>query len=107
MANTQFVNSFAVGLNKGFLVTKLKKAEKAVDRRKRTSNRVRGIRKVIASVVGLTSFEKRIMEMNKTGVTKVVKRAFKILKKRLGNRRRATKKQEQINLTIKKLAKKN
>ena len=107
MTSTSPINSFAVGLNKGFLVTKIKKTPRAVDRKAKTSERVRGIRSLISSVVGLTSFEKRIFEMYKTGVSKVGKRAFRMLKRRLGTRRRALKKQDQIDIALKKMAKKN
>ena len=44
------------------------------------------------SVTDLSMFEKRILEMFKSGVVKVEKRAFKLLKKRLGSRSRAMKK---------------
>ncbi len=106
MAKTQLTNSFAVGLNKGFIVTKVKKVDRPVDRKRRTSERVRSIRKIVKSVAGMTGFEKRILEMFKTGVSKVEKRAFKLIKRRLGTRRRATKKRDEFGRIIKNLAKK-
>ena len=59
------VNSFAVGLNKGFKVTKVQRKAK---RGYRSSDRVRTIRKIVRSVVDLTPLEKRTIEMFKTGV---------------------------------------
>jgi hypothetical protein len=49
----------------------------------------------------LSPFEKRVLELFKMGVQKVDKRAFKLLKKRLGTRRRAIKKHQKIQDTIK------
>lgn len=62
------VQSYSVGLNKGFVVTKLKNAPRPASRKARTSNRVREIRKIIQSVAEFSPFEKRIIEMFKTGV---------------------------------------
>ena len=107
MSSVVCQNSFSVGLNKGFLVTKIKDINRPVDRKRRTSNRVRNIRKLIKGVVGYTSFEKKVIEMNKTGVNKVVKRAFKMVKKRLGSHQRAKKRQEKVVHLIKELSKKN
>ena len=42
-------------------------------------------------MVGLSSFEKRVMELFKVGAVHVEKRAFKLLKKRYGRRKRALK----------------
>ena len=106
MTKTQLTNSFAIGLNKGFLITKAKKEDRPAARKRRTSERVRSIRKLIKSVTGMTGFEKRILEMFKTGVSKVDKRAFKLIKRRLGTRRRATKKRDEFGRIIKNLAKK-
>lgn len=57
-----------------------------MNRLTRTSNRVREIRNLIDSVASLSPFEKRVMELFRMGVEKVDKRAFKLLKKRLGTR---------------------
>ena len=100
------VKSYAIGLTKGFVVTKHKKVERPSDRKNKTSSRVRSIRTLIRSVTGLSSFEKRLMEMYKTGVPQVEKRAFRILKKRLGTRHRAMKKKADLEAVIKNQAKK-
>ena len=90
--STDCVLSYPLGLHKGFVVTKLDNKERPMNRKARTSNRVREIRKLMDSVTQLSPFEKRILELFKMGVQKVDKRAFKLLKKRLGTRRRAIKK---------------
>ncbi len=94
------VNSFAMGLNKGFVVTKVDKVARPSSRKARTSNRVRQIRKLVRSVVDLTPLEKRCLEMYKAEVAQVAKRAFKLLKKRLGKRSRAIKKRDELNALI-------
>lgn len=93
---TESVRSYAVGLNKGFVVTRVKKIARPASRKSRTSNRVREIRKLVLSVTNLSAFEKRIVEMLKTGVQQVEKRAFKALRKKLGKRSRALKKREEL-----------
>ena len=90
-----------MGLHRGFVVTKLDTKERPMNRKCRTSNRVREIRKLMDSITQLSPFEKRILELFKMGVQKVDKRAFKLLKKRLGTRRRAIKKHQKIQDTIK------
>ena len=99
------VQSYAVGLNRGYIVTKLKKKTRGVSKGV-SGERGRAVRRLVRSVVGLSSFEKRVLEMFRAGVTKVEKRAFKLLKRRLGSRSRALKKQEELNTVIKNLAKK-
>lgn len=102
--SSESVLSYPVGLNKGFVTTKIKKVPRPSNRKARTSNRVRQIRQLMTSVADLSFFEKRILEMLKSGVTKVEKRAFKLLKKRLGSRSRAMKKEEKLRNIIKNLA---
>ncbi len=100
------VLSLPLGLHKGFIVTKLKNKERPMNRKERTSNRVREIRKLMDSVTQLSPFEKRVLELFKVGVQKVNKRAFKLLKRRFGTRARATKKQQKISEVIKAMARK-
>ena len=100
------VLSLPLGLHKGFIVTKLDNKDRPMNRKARTSNRVREIRKLMDSVTQLSPFEKRILELFKMGVQKVNKRAFKLLKRRLCTRTRATKKQQKIADVIKAMARK-
>ena len=83
-----------VGLNKGFVVTKPKshpnafKAQKS-GRRGRIHPRVAGVREVIKEVVGLSPYERKMVEMIKTGIPAKEKRALKMAKARLGGHHRA------------------
>lgn len=104
--NQENVQSYCLGLNKGFVVSKIKRVAKPSDRKARTSNRVREIRKIMRSVCEMSPFEKKIMEMFKTGINKVEKRAFKIIKKRLGTRSRAKKRRDKLNILIREMHKK-
>ncbi len=105
-ATSENVRSYCLGLNKGFVVTKIEKKLRPTDRKAKTSKRVRDIRKIMRSVCDLSPFEKRITEMLKTGINKVEKRAFRLLKRRLGSRERAKKRQIKINVLIKDMQKK-
>ena len=97
------VQSLAVGLNKGFLVKKPVAAKPERENKHGARERSRDIRKLVRSIVGLTSFEKRIIEMLKVDNKKVEKRAFKLLKSRLGTRARALKKKSDFMAIIKKV----
>ena len=100
------VQSFAIGLNKGFVVNKIEKVDRPSQRKSKTSNRVREIRKVMRSVCEMSPFEKKVLEMFKTGISKVQKRAFKIIKKRLGTRARAMTRKNKLDALIKEMNKK-
>ena len=54
----------------------------------------------------MSPLEKKLLEMFKTGVVKVQKRAFRIMKKRLGTKARATKRKEKLNAIIREMNKK-
>lgn len=100
LPSTDCVKSYAVGLNKGFVVTRVKKTERRSSKKGTTSKRVRDIRKLMRSICDLNPLEKRCLEMYKTEVPQVEKRAFKLLKKRLGKRSRALKKRDELNNLI-------
>ena len=96
------VQSIAVGLHRGFLVKKPTAVKPARVNKHRALDHSREVRKLVKSIVGLTSFEKRLIEMFKVDSKKVEKRAFKILKKRLGTRERALKRKADFMAIIKK-----
>ena len=105
--NLEVVRSLCVGLNKGFKVTKhVARKPRPASRKSRTSERVRMIRTLVDSVCGLSAYEKKILELFKAGVQKVDKRAFKSLRKRMGTRKRAFKKQTKIMNVLKNQSKK-
>ena len=103
LPSTDSVKSFPVGLNKGFVVTKIPNNGKT-KADWNTSNKNKDIRKLIRSVSGLSPLEKRTLELFRSGVTQVEKRAFKLLRKRYGSRTRALRKREQLNNIIKNMA---
>lgn len=94
------VRGYAIGLNKGYVVTKRDARAKPSNRRK-SSKRVTLIRSIIRSVTGLAAYEKRALELLKVGEAKVEKRASKFLKNRLGTWKRANAKKEFIQGIIK------
>ena len=99
------VKSYSVGLNKGYTVTKVTRTAQKQTNGK-ASDKNREIRALMRSVTGLTPLEKRTLELFKSGVAQVEKRAFKLLRKRYGTRKRAIRKRDQLQQIIKNLAKK-
>ncbi|KAF8822776.1 ribosomal protein RPL36 [Cardiosporidium cionae] len=81
--------SIAVGIRKGYLVTKRDLPAKPVKRKGQICSRVKMIREVIREVAGFSPYERRIMELVKVGTSAAFKRALKFSKKRLGTHRRA------------------
>lgn len=91
------------GLNKGFIVTKPKvntHKEKAARRKGALGKRVALIREVIREVAGLAPYERKMMEMIRTGVASKEKKAVKLARARLGTHHRAQIKRDEINELI-------
>lgn len=81
-----------VGLNKGFVVTKPKentRKQKPSYKKGKLGKRVQLVREVIREVVGLAPYERKMIEMIRTGVAIKEKKAVKLARKRLGTQRRA------------------
>jgi large subunit ribosomal protein L36e len=92
-----------VGLNKGFIVTKPKvstRKAKANRRKGALGKRVALVREVIREVAGLAPYERKMMEMIRTGVASKEKKAVKLARQRLGTHHRAQKKRDEINELI-------
>jgi len=89
-----------IGLRAGFYVTKVEKRTRPADIRK-SSNRVRAIRKLIQNISGLSPYEKRAIELYKVGEAKLDKRANRFLRRRLGAYSRAQHKEEYLRAVIK------
>jgi large subunit ribosomal protein L36e len=99
----------AVGLNKGHVLTKIKKTPKTQRpsyRKGRLGKRVDLVRHVIREVCGMAPYEKRILEYLKTGTAKDSKKALKLAKRRLGTQRRALRKKEELENVLRQQRKK-
>ena len=88
-------------MNKGFIVTKLKGATDAQKhqrshRKGRLHPRVAAVRSIVSEICGLAPYERKMMEMIKTGNQKKEKASVKLARKRLGSQRRANRKRDQI-----------
>lgn len=87
----------ATGLNKGYPTEKRQPKPKPSQARKgKTSKRTKAVRELIREVAGLMPYEKRILDMIKTGGTGSEKRMYKFAKRRLGTHRRALKKRDMV-----------
>ena len=92
-----------VGLNKGFIVTKPKvnpKKAKASYRKGKLGKRVALVREVIREVSGLAPYERKMIELIRTGIATKEKKAVKLARQRLGTHRRAQHKRDEINELI-------
>eukprot|EP01083_Nonionella_stella_P240404 840433_1 len=86
-------SGLAKGKNKGHITEEIPKPAKA---RKGSGKRVKLIRSLVREVAGLSPYERRILDMIKTGGASADKRIYKFAKKRLGSHKRAVKKREDI-----------
>ena len=98
-----------VGLNHGFIVTKPKvnlKKQKPSKRKGILGKRVALVREVIREVAGLAPYERKMMEMIRTGVASKEKKAVRLARARLGTNKRAIRKRDEINELIRSQKKK-
>jgi large subunit ribosomal protein L36e len=97
------IQGLSVGLNKGFLVTRpITKRTKPSYRRGKLGKRVQLVRGIIRELCGLSGYEKRIVELLRTGQDKEAKKGLRIAKSRLGTMRRAKLRVEALENYIKK-----
>ena len=88
-------SGLAKGLNRGHVVTKkvtVKPSHRVGAKGKRTAL----CREIAREVSGLVPYERRILDMIKTGGTSAEKRIYKFAKRRLGTHKRAIQKREDI-----------
>lgn len=91
------------GLNKGFIVTKPKvntRKLKPSYRKGKLGKRVSMVREVIREVSGLAPYERKMIEMIRTGVASKEKKAVKLARRRLGTHKRSLHKRDEINEMI-------
>lgn len=62
----------------------------------RISKRTKLVRDLVQEVVGLSPYEKRLLDMLKTGGASSEKKMYKFAKRRLGTHTRAIKKRDQV-----------
>ena len=92
-----------VGLNKGFIVTKPKvntRKLKPAYKKGKLGKRVSMIREIIREVSGLAPYERKMIEMIRTGVASKEKKALRLARRRLGTHKRAQIKRDEINSMI-------
>ena len=90
------MSDIAVGPSKGHSVQKMEKKPRPSQTKGRISKRTAMVREVVSEVVGLSPYEKRLLDMLKTGGASAEKRMYKFAKRRLGTHKRALKKREQV-----------
>mmetsp|Transcript_2359 Transcript_2359/g.4992 ORF Transcript_2359/g.4992 Transcript_2359/m.4992 type:complete len:107 (+) Transcript_2359:99-419(+) len=89
-------SGIAVGLNRGFPVTKRVMGARPSNNKARLSKRTKMVRDLVSEVVGMSPYERRLLDMLKTGGVGAEKRMYKFAKRRLGTHRRALKKRDQV-----------
>ena len=102
-------NGIFVGTGRGHIVTKFE-AKRArpglLCRKKKINAKTKLMREVIGEVAGLSPYEKRLLEVLKTGGTNAEKKLYKMAKQRLGSHKRAQKKRDYIKKVAQDMAKK-
>mmetsp|Transcript_29235 Transcript_29235/g.41840 ORF Transcript_29235/g.41840 Transcript_29235/m.41840 type:complete len:109 (-) Transcript_29235:632-958(-) len=86
----------AKGANKGHITEKIDKVPRPSHRKGALGKRVALVKDIVREVAGLAPYERRILDMIKTGGSSADKRIYKYAKRRLGSHKRALKKRDQI-----------
>lgn len=76
-------SGIAVGLNKGHVVEKRQPAARPGQRKGRLSKRTKMVRELVSEVLGMSPYEKRMLDMLKTGGVGSEKRIYKFAKRRV------------------------
>ena len=91
-----------VGLNKGQVTTLPAKQtwkSRPVTKKGKLSKRSKAVREVVREIAGFAPYEKRMLEMIRTGIAAKEKKAVKHARAKLGTHRRALiKKQDLVNM---------
>mmetsp|Transcript_43257 Transcript_43257/g.104801 ORF Transcript_43257/g.104801 Transcript_43257/m.104801 type:complete len:107 (-) Transcript_43257:2921-3241(-) len=87
---------YAKGKNSGHVTTERERKPKISRRKGQSTKRTLMCREIAREVVGLSPYEKRILDMIKTGGSSADKRVYKFAKRRLGSHKRALQKREDI-----------
>ena len=102
---------YFVGLNHGHIVTKPKadKNHRRVNvshRKGRASKRVLAVRSVVNEISGFTPYERKIVEMLRTGDATKEKKAVRMARRKLGQQKRARRKVDNLASALKAMKKK-
>merc|ERR1719282_1440889 len=89
-------NGIAKGKDSGYITTKIERKERPSKRKGRCGKRTKLCREIAREVAGLSPYERRILDMIKTGGSAADKRIYKFAKRRLGSHKRALVKREDI-----------
>eukprot|EP00540_Astrosyne_radiata_P002487 CAMPEP_0116863730 /NCGR_PEP_ID=MMETSP0418-20121206/24403_1 /TAXON_ID=1158023 /ORGANISM="Astrosyne radiata, Strain 13vi08-1A" /LENGTH=106 /DNA_ID=CAMNT_0004498821 /DNA_START=27 /DNA_END=347 /DNA_ORIENTATION=+ len=87
---------YAKGVNGGHVTNQRQRPERPNAKKMAASKRTKLCREIAREVVGLSPYERRILDMIKTGGSAADKRIYKFAKKRLGSHKRALTKREDI-----------
>merc|ERR1719457_290692 len=86
----------AKGTNKGHVTEEIPRKAKPSHRKGTLGKRTALCREIAREVAGLKPYERRILDMIKTGGSAADKRIYKFAKRRLGSHKRALHKREDI-----------
>ncbi|KAK1736715.1 60S ribosomal protein L36 [Skeletonema marinoi] len=89
-------NGIAKGANSGFVTEKRERAARPSRSTGKLGKRTALCREIAREVAGLSPYERRILDMIKTGGSAADKRIYKFAKRRLGSHKRAVAKREDI-----------
>jgi len=81
-------------------IRKKDRRKKPSNRKGRLGNRTKFVRQIIREICGFAPYEKRIIELLKTGQARDRKRAYRFAKVRLGTHKRATAKRHELEEMI-------
>mmetsp|Transcript_159947 Transcript_159947/g.513189 ORF Transcript_159947/g.513189 Transcript_159947/m.513189 type:complete len:113 (+) Transcript_159947:67-405(+) len=93
-------SGLAIGLNKGFIVTRREMPQKPSHMKGRNSKRNMLVKEVIREVVGYAPYERRMLELIKIGSASTFKRSLKLAKRRLGTHKRGKKKRDEMSEAV-------
>ena len=98
-------SGYFVGLNHGHIVTKPAdpnhRRTNASHRKGRATKRVLAVRSVVQEIAGLNPYERKVIEMLRTGDATKEKKAVKMARKKLGQQKRARRKIDQLAAILK------
>ncbi|KAL3764144.1 hypothetical protein ACHAWU_003956 [Discostella pseudostelligera] len=89
-------SGLAKGANKGHITEQKERVARPSRSKGKLGKRTALCREIAREVAGLAPYERRILDMIKTGGSSADKRVYKFAKRRLGSHRRALAKREDI-----------